>query len=88
MGFVFYLVRGLSRLTLLEITFFSIFVVFFIFILSPDFHQNWHSGMSTRLFTEVKQHWAMLVLGVGPFRCTLITWQLAPVDQNALSALF
>ena len=27
---------------------------FFILFLSPDFHELWHSVMSTSLFTEVK----------------------------------
>ena len=29
------------------------------FFLSPDFHELWHSMMSTCLFTEVKWQWAM-----------------------------
>ena len=41
------------ELTLLEITFF----------LSPDFHELWCSMMTICLLTEVKQQWAMLVLG-------------------------
>ena len=44
------------RLLLLEIT-------FFIFFLSPDFHENLLSGINTCLFTEVKQQLAPLVLG-------------------------
>ena len=31
--------------------------------MSPDFHQLWHSMMSTCLITKVKQQWAMSVLG-------------------------
>ena len=31
--------------------------------LSPDFHELWHSVMSTCLITEVKQEWTTLVLG-------------------------
>ena len=31
--------------------------------LSLEFRELWHSVMSTCLFTEVKQQWAMLVLG-------------------------
>ena len=44
------------RLALLGIT-------FFFFFLSPDFHELWRSVMSICLLTEVKQQWAMLVLG-------------------------
>ena len=40
------------RLVLLEITF-----------LSVDFHELWCDVMCTCLFTEIKQQWAMLVLG-------------------------
>ena len=32
--------------------------------LPPDFHELWHSMMSTCLFTDAKQQWVMLVLGV------------------------
>ena len=42
---------------------FTFFFRFFLnFFLSPDFHENWRSGTSTRLFTEVKQHWVLLLL--------------------------
>ena len=33
------------------------------FFLSPDFHELWPSMMSISLFTEVKQQWAMIVMG-------------------------
>ena len=46
------------RLTLLEITSF----LFYFFFVS-DFHELWRSVMSACLLTEVKQQWAMLVLG-------------------------
>ena len=51
--------QTLLRLVLLEITFF----------LSPDFHELWCSVMSTCLFTEVKQQWAMYRAG-RPHQCT------------------
>ena len=42
--------------------FLFIFVFLFLFFcifysLSPDFHEVWHSVMSTCLITEVKQQW-------------------------------
>ena len=58
------------RLALLEITFLFIF-------LSPEFHELWHSGMTTSLITEVKQQWATLVLG----------WVTASVHHSCLMAL-
>ena len=37
--------------------------LFLQFFRSSDFHENWCSEISTCLFTEGKQLWAMLVLG-------------------------
>ena len=34
-----------------------------LFFLCPDFYELWQNGKSTCLLTEVKQQWAMLVLG-------------------------
>ena len=34
------------------------------FFLSPDFHELWHSMMSSSLITVVKQQWATLVLAL------------------------
>ena len=39
------------------------FLNFFCFFLSLCLHELWHRVMSTHLITEVKQQWAMLVLG-------------------------
>ena len=39
----------------------SVHFILFLFF-SLDFHKKWHSLMSTRLITEVKQQWATLVL--------------------------
>ena len=35
----------------------------FVFFLSLDLHELWHSVMNTCLFAEVKQEWATLALG-------------------------
>ena len=43
---------------------------FFFFFLSLDFHELWRSVMSICVFTEVKLHWAMLVLGWVTASCT------------------
>ena len=40
------------------------FCFFFLVFLSLDFHKLWYSVMSISLSTEVKQQWAMLVLGL------------------------
>ena len=54
-----FFMQALARLAFLEITFFF----FYFFFLSTDFHELWRSVMSACLLTEVKQQWAMLVLG-------------------------
>ena len=46
------------RLELLEITSF----IFFIFW-SPDFHEFWQSVMGAIVITEIKQQWAVKVVG-------------------------
>ena len=51
--------------------------------MSPDFHENWLSGMSIRLFTEVKQQWAMSVLvHFSVLLLSLMALQLTLIDRN------
>ena len=38
-------------------------IFFSFFFLSADFHELWHSMMSTCFITEVKEQWTTLVLG-------------------------
>ena len=62
-----------------------------IFFLSLDFHENMHGWMTTRLFIEVKQQWAMLVTWMGDPLSTLIislmALQLCAIGQKPLLAL-
>ena len=58
---------------------------FFSFFLSPDFHELWHSVMTTSLITEVKQQWAALVLQLTCLSVLLVSMmalRLSLVDQN------
>ena len=56
------------------LVFFCFCFFFCFFFLSLEFHELWCSVMSTCLITEIKQQWAVLVLG----------WVIASVNYSCL----
>ena len=63
MLFIVFLSANSSKARASRDHFFFVLFLFVFLFLSLDFHELWHSMMSTSFLTEDKQQWAMCVLG-------------------------
>ena len=56
-------------------------------LLASDFHELWHRVMTISLLTEVKQQWAMLVLGWVTLSVRDQLWDVSKLEFLSVTRL-